>query len=43
MILYRLLDALFDNGVSIVMTSNFRPTRSIRTACTATACCRRSS
>jgi cell division protein ZapE len=42
MILHRLLK-LFALRVGFVMTSNYRPTRCIRTACTATACCRRSS
>ena len=42
MILHRLLKALFDLGVVFVMTSNYRPTRCIRTACIATASCRRS-
>jgi cell division protein ZapE len=40
MILYNLLKALFDNGVSFIMTSNYDPRLLYRTACTATASCR---
>jgi predicted ATPase len=42
MILARLLELLLAKGVVLVMTSNYRPTISIRTACSARGSCPRS-